>query len=340
MSTEPPTMSKTMSKRSQTRGAGRIDIGRFHVDLGSMGPIFAFAGMIIFFTVLAPSSFPSSGNVLSILNDQAVLAILAAGLTLVLLTGEFDLSVAALLGFSANFAAGLFSKSGLSPWLVVPLVLAVGAFVGFINGTITVKLRIPSLIATLATGIILDGLAQWYTGGAVISENIPTGFRQIARASIGPVVVAIPLMLVVAAILWAVLKYTPFGRYLHAIGGNRDAAEMSGIRVDKSIVMAFVIAGMCAALAGLLQLARDGSSNPSEGATFLLPAIAACFLGSATLRRGEFHIVGTIIGVYLIATAASGLFILGAPYWTPYLFSGFILIVATASSRLLSREKI
>ncbi len=319
---------------------GRKRTWRASVDLGSMGPVIAFGAMIILFTVLAPNAFPTSTNVLSILNDQAVLTILSCGMTLVLLTGEFDLSLAALLGFSANLAAGLFYKSGLSPYLVVPMVLLVGALVGWINGTITVRLRIPSLIATLATGIILDGLSQWYTGGAVISSGIPDTFRHLARATIGPVQVAIPLMIAVAVILWAVLKYTPFGRYLHGIGGNREAARMSGIRVDRQIVLAFVIAGVCASLAGLVELARNGASNPTEGATFLLPAIAACFLGSATLRRGEFHILGTVIGVYFIATASAGLFILGAPYWVPYLFSGCILIVATAMSRLLSRERL
>jgi ribose/xylose/arabinose/galactoside ABC-type transport system permease subunit len=135
------------------------------------------------------------------------------------------------------------------------------------------------------------------------------------------------------------LNYTVPGRYLHAIGSNRAAARISGIHVGRYLVMAFVVAGVCAAFAGVLQTARNGSATPTAGAPFLLPAYAAAFLGSTALRRGQFHIVGTVLGVYLIATGSAGFIILGAPFYTQQLFSGAVLLLATMGSRFLSRRR-
>lgn len=312
----------------------RIGVPR---DIGTWGPVIAFVLIIIIFSALKPTVFPTTGNALSILNDQAVLAILACGLTLVLLTGEFDLSAGSNLSFVGAVSAVLMANLGVPVWLAFPICLIAGTVVGWLNGVLIVYFGIPALIATLAVGTVLDGLTLMVTGGSVIYQGVPDSFIQLGRANFAGVSLPILFMVATAATLWALLKYTPAGRYLHAIGGNRDAARVSGIRVDRYIIFAFMVTGFFGAFAGMLQTARNASAHPTIGAAFLLPAFAAAFLGSATLRRGQFHIPGTVLGVYLIATAASGLFILGAPYWTQYLFSGLILIVATASSRFLTR---
>lgn len=308
-------------------------------DLGTWGPVIAFLLIIVVFSILAPTVFPTTGSALAILNDQAVLAILACGVTLVLLTGEFDLSAGSNLSFTGAISAVLMANLGVPVWLVLPLCLIAGALVGWVNGMLVVYFGIPALIATLAVATVLDGMTLWITGGSVIYQGIPEAFVQLGRAEVFGISLPILFMAITAVVLWAALKYTPAGRYLHAIGGNRDAARVSGIRVNRYVIFAFVVCGMFGAFAGMLQTARNASAHPTIGAAFLLPAFAACFLGSATLRRGEFHIPGTVLGVYLIATASSGLFILGAPYWTQYLFSGFILVIATASSRFLTRNR-
>jgi ribose transport system permease protein len=318
----------------QTRHSARIALPE---DIGTWGPVIAFVLLIVFFSVMSPDVFPTTGNILSILNDQAVLAIVASGMTVVLLAGEFDLSVGSNLSFTGALTAGLLTYVALPMAIVIPAMIGVGFFIGWFNGILVAYLRIPALIATLAVGTILDGLAIWYTGGNVIFEGMPKDFVSIGRTDVFGMQLPIIIMLAVALCLWAFLKFTPPGRYLHAIGGNREAATMAGIRVKRQVVLAFMVSGGCAGLAGVLQTARNASAHPSIGASFLLPAFAATFLGSATLSRGGFHIAGTILGVYLIATASSGLFILGAPYWTSYLFSGIVLILATASSRLLNR---
>jgi ribose transport system permease protein len=333
MQTEVPSIEPGRAKRKGGAGKGRIP------SLSTWGPIFAFALVIVVFGAISPDVFLSLPNFLSILNDQSVLAIMACGITVVLLTGEFDMSIAAIMTTSAVLSAGLVSKNGVPPLVAVVIVFVVGALIGLFNGYVVTRFRVPALIATLAVGSVLDGLVLAYTKGEVIFNGIPKSFTALGRTSVFGIQVPIIYMILVALALWALLKYTVAGRYLYAVGGNRNAARMSGIRVNRYVISAFVIAGACAALAGVIQAARNGSAQSSVGASFLLPSFAAAFLGSATLRRGEFHIGGTILGVYLIATGASGFFILGAPYWVQYVFSGIILLIATASSGLLTKNR-
>lgn len=322
-----------------TEKAGRAFLLRLRPrDIGTWGPVFAFIAVLVVFAVLQPSLFATQTNFFSILNDNAVLALLAFGLTPVLLTGEFDLSIASNMTLSGVLAAGLVAHQHLSTGEAVVIVLATGAAIGWINGLLVVYLRVHALIATLAVGSILDGFTFYYSKGNVIYEGIPHSFIQLGRASLGRFAAPTFYMVAVGLILWVFLNYTAGGRYLHAIGGSRDAARLSGIRVNRYVISAFVISGACAALAGIVQTGRNGSADPTGGLSFLLPAFAAAFLGSATLRRGEFHIIGTLLGVYLIATATSGFFMLGAPFYTQQFLSGGLLIFATASSRLLGNN--
>lgn len=307
------------------------------IDLGAWSPVIAFGVMFVLFAVLRPETFLTPNNLITVLNDQSVLAIAAAGLTVVLLTGEFDLSIAATMSISGVLSAGLVGSGLPSHWVVL-LVLIIGGAIGAINGLLVTTFRVPALVATLALASVVNGLTLWYTGGSVIFEGIPPEFLSFGRAAIGRIQTPIMFMVLISFLLWLILKYTALGRSLHAIGGNRDAARMSGIRVGRRVAITFIVAGFCAAFAGVLQAARNGSAIAFMGDPFLLPAFAAAFLGSVTLRRGEFHILGTIIGVYFVAFGSNGLFILGFPFWVEFVFSGLILIVATASSRALQKK--
>lgn len=311
---------------------------RRRVELGTSGPILAFAALIVLFALLTPASFLSTGTLFSIVNNQAVLAILACGLTVVLLAGEFDLSIGFTMTLTGALAAGLVAQTGLSEPVAILAALGVGAAVGLVNGLLVTAFSVPALIATLATGTIVEGLTLWYTGGETIFEGITGAFIDIGRWSFGELQAPAVYLLVIAAALWVFLRFTASGRYLHAIGGNRAAARISGIRVERYITAAFVLSGVCAAVAGVVLSARNGSAQPGSGTPFLLPAFAAAFLGSVTLRRGEFHIIGTVVGVYLIATGSTGFVLLGAPFFTQQLFSGAVLVLATAGSKVLSRR--
>ncbi|MGH2662940.1 MAG: ABC transporter permease [Actinomycetota bacterium] len=311
---------------------------RLFADIAPWGPVVAFALMFLAFGLLSGETFLTRANLLTVVNDQAVLAIVAFGLTVVLLTGEFDLSIGAMMSLAGALSAGFVAITGLPVGLAIVIVLAIGALIGLVNGVLVTLFRVPALVATIAMASVLDGITLWYTDGEVIFQGIPRGFIQIGRATVLGVQTPTVFLIAFAVILFMVLKYTATGRSIHAIGGNREAARMSGIRVSRYVILAFVVSGLCAAFAGLLQAARNGSAVAFMGNPFLLPAFAAAFLGSVTLRRGQFHILGTVIGVYFVAIGTNGLFILGFPFWVKFVFSGAILILATAGSRFLKRR--
>jgi ribose transport system permease protein len=307
-------------------------------DLGTWGPILFFIGLVVVFGIREPDTFLTMVNLKSILNDQAVLLIAACGLTVVLLCGEFDLSIAGIISISGALGAGLIAKQGLPIFVAIAVAILVGVATGAVSGILVTAFEIPSLIATLAIATILDGITLWYTNGETISQGVPDSFSRLGRDGIEGLAIPFLVGIAFAALLWFALRYTATGRFLHAIGGNREAARVSGIRVSRHVILAFMVSGGAAALAGVLLAARNASATPSAGLSFLLPAFAATFLGAATLRRGQFHIVGTFIGVYLIATGTTGLFLIGSPSWIQSVFSGAILILATAGARFLGRR--
>jgi ribose transport system permease protein len=304
-------------------------------DLGTWSPVIAFALVFVIFGTWKTNVFLTRQNLLTILNDNADLATMSFGLTVVLLTGEFDLSIGAIAGFSGFLSAGFIAHQGLATPESVVVVVLIGACIGWINGALIVYGRVNALIVTLAMSSILAGLTFYYSNGQVLYTGIPHSFDRLGLASVGQLSAPTFYMIAIGLLLWAMLRYTATGRYLHAIGGNREASRLSGIHVERRIIQAFIISGVCASIAGIAETARNTSADPTVGPSFLLPAFAAAFLGSATLRRGEFHIVGTAIGVFLIATATSGLFILGAPDYTSDFLSGGLLLAATAGTRLL-----
>jgi ribose transport system permease protein len=300
-------------------------------------PILFFICLIVGFGAAVPSVFLARGNLTSILNDGAILAILACGETVVLVTGEFDLSIAAAASFGGALAAVLITKAH---WPLMPVVLTVvtsGILTGVVNGVLVTAFDIPALIATIGVSSLLDGLTLWITGNTVIFTGFTEQFLKLGGWSAGDLQAPVFYLAGIAVFLAIALRYTATGRYLYAIGGNRAASRMSGIRVERLVVLAFVISGLLGALAGLVYTARQGSLTPQFGTGFLLPTFAAAFLGSVTLTRRSFHIVGTVIGVYLIETGTVGLLTVGGPAYTQQLFAGAVLILATIGARYRGR---
>jgi ribose transport system permease protein len=319
-----------------TPGAGAP--ARQYVDLGLWAPVLFFITLIIAFGIASPDTFLSTGNLQSILNNNAILAIIACGLTVVLLAGEFDLSVASAASFGGALGAVLVANKGLPTSVAIIAVVVAGVVIGVVNGTLVTYFQIPALIATLGVASILDGLTQLITNNEIIFEGFSQTFLDIAEWTLADVQAPVYYLAVVAVIMWLLLRYTATGRHLHAVGGNREASRMAGIRVDRHVTLAFVVSGLLGTVGGLIFTSRQGSLTPLFGTAFLLPAFAAAFLGSVTLRRGEFHILGTVIGVYLIGTGTTGLLIVGGPTYTQQLFAGAVLILATAGSRFFGRR--
>lgn len=303
------------------------------LDLGSTAPLIFFLGLIVLFGILEPDFFLSRENLTSILNNGAVTAILACGLTVVLVVGEFDLSVASAASFGGALAAILVTEQGIPLIFVVLIVIACGVLIGIFNGILVTKFDIPALIATIGVSSLLDGLTLWVTGNSVIFTGFTDAFVFLGSWRISSVQAPVFYLATIAIILGVMLRYTATGRHMYATGGNRAASRMSGIRVQRQVVLAFVISGVLGAIAGLVYTARQGSLTPLFATALLLPTFAAAFLGSVTLTRRKFHILGTILGVYLIETGTVGLLILGAPAFTQQLFAGAVLILATIGAR-------
>jgi ribose transport system permease protein len=328
----------SLIERTEKRSGWRHAVAR--LDLGALAPIIFFIFMIVVFGAAEPEYFLTSDNLTSILNNGAVTALIACGLTLVLIVGEFDLSIAAAASFGGGLAAVLISQAGWPLVPVVALVAASGVAIGLANGYLVTRFDMPALIATIGVSSILDGLTMWITGNSVIFTGFTDAFMALGGWRIGSVQAPVFYLVVFGGFLIVLLRYTSNGRHMYATGGNRAASRMSGIRVQRQIILAFVIAGLLGAMAGLIYTARQGSLTPLFGTAFLLPTFAAAFLGSVTLMRRKFHILGTILGVYLIETGTTGLLIMGAPAYTQQLFAGAVLILATIGSRFRGRRSV
>lgn len=303
------------------------------IDWGALAPVFFFIFLIVAFGIAEPTIFLSGENLASILNNGAVLAVLACGLTVVLAVGEFDLSIAAAASFAGALATILITQENLSVMVVVPVIIAVGVIIGLVNGILVTRYEMPALIATIGVSSLLDGLTLWVTGNSVIFSGFTDAFLFLGNWRIDSIQAPVFYLLVLGVILIITMRYTATGRHIYATGGNRAASRMSGIRVERQVINAFVIAAVLGCLGGLIYTARQGSLTPLFGASMLLPTFAAAFLGSVTLARRQFHVLGTVIGVYLIETGTTGLLILGAPAYTQQLFAGAVLILATIGAR-------
>jgi ribose transport system permease protein len=320
------------------RGVQSIHLRRQVFGLiAKYGTIIGMVLMIVVFSIAAPSYFFTLSNFVNILNQSSLTAIIAGGLTVAVIVGELDLSI----GFSASFAGvlvtGLMVYQKLSVPVAIGVVLSIGVLLGVVNGLIVAKLRVNSVIATLATGSIIVGINYAYSTGAPIASGVPDAFLNIALGAFFGIPNNIVIMVVVLICLWLLINRTESGQRIQAVGGNIEAARLSGIRVGRIKIFAFIVSAVCAAITGILLSSLIGSGTTTAADAYLLNAFAAVFLGSATLKDGEFHIPGTLVGVLIIGIGFNGLAIFGAPTFYQYLFQGAILIAAVALSTVARR---
>jgi ribose transport system permease protein len=323
-----------MTSTATQRPAARMVVAE---RIGRYGTIVALAGLVLVFSALRPEAFVQFATFVNILQQSAVLTVVAVGLTVCMVMFEFDLSVGYMASLGGVLATGFMAFAGF-PWPVaILLALAVGAIVGLVSGLVVTQLRVDAFIATLAMGTILVGLNFWYNGGGTISTGIPADFIQLGRVTL----LGLPLLVWIAAavcvVVWVLLNQTPVGRNMYAIGGNAEAARLAGIGVTRARVLAFMLSATCAALGGIMLSAQFGLGFPNGGDALLLQAFTANFLGAVTLRDGEFHVLGTVIGVLLLAVIFTGLTILGVPLYVQNWTQGALLIAAVALSGIVRR---
>jgi ribose transport system permease protein len=315
--------------------ANRIDWWRV---LGRYGAIFVLLAMIAVFVALEPDTFATKDNAINILNQSALTAIVAMGLTFPLVAGEFDLSIGYQASFGGVLVAGLIERSGLSIPLAILAVVAVAGVIGLTNGIIVTKVGVNALVTTLGVGTIVLGLNYAYTSGEPIALEHPESLIKLTFGTFLGVPYPIYVMLAMAVVLWVLLNRTSTGHAIQAVGGNAEAARLSGIRVDTVRVVAFVIAAVCAGLTGVLLSSMTGSGAVDGGDSYLLSAFAATFFGSAVLRDGQFHILGTLIGVFTVAVGFNAMALLGLDTYYQYLFQGTLLIFAVGVGTIARRR--
>lgn len=316
------------------------------------GAVFLLLAALIIGFSLAQPAFISINNLMSILQAVSVVAIIGAGVSVTLAINGFDLSVGAVAASSVMAASYLMIVLGLNAYQTVPLVLAFGALVGCANAFLIVKLKVPDLLATLATMFLLTGLQLIPTAGRSISVGLilPDGstatdkydpaFLTIGRSSLfGLIPLPVILMVIVAVILFILTERTRLGRLIYATGGNETAARLAGANVDRIKTFAYVLSGTLAALGGIIVAARVGRGDVSSGASLLMDSVAAALIGFAVLALRRPNVLGTVVGAVFVGVLLNGLTMLNAPYYTQDFIKGAVLVGALALTYGVARAK-
>jgi len=279
------------------------------------------------------AKFISMQNIMGLLRQISILWLLSSGLTFCMILNEFDLSIGEVAGLS-GVVVTILLLSSRSLFFSLLVTIIIGIAFGLANGLVTVKVRIPSFIVTLAMMSVALGFNYFLTRGRPVYGNFPVSFAFIGRGYLGgiPVPVIISLGVLIGGIIF--MSKTTHGRYMYAIGGNIVAARHSGIKVNQYRVFGMTLSGLCAALGGIVLASRLGSGQPTAGSGYLLDAFAACFLGTATLKRGVANLPGTFIGVILIGMLSNGLTMNAVPYYYEYIIKGLVVIGAVSISSI------
>ncbi|RHW42588.1 ribose ABC transporter permease [Neobacillus notoginsengisoli] len=303
-------------------------------QISKLGPLIGLVILILILAVVSPS-FLTLNNVFNVLRQVSINALIAFGMTFVILTGGIDLSVGSILALSSALTAGMLA-SGMDPVLAVLIGLLAGAAMGALNGLIITKGKVAPFIATLATMTIFRGLTLVYTDGRPITGlSDSTLFELMGRGYLGWIPVPVIWMLVTYCILYFILKKTTFGRRVYAIGGNEEASILSGIRADRIKFWVYSITGTLSALAGIILASRLNSAQPTAGATYELDAIAAVVLGGTSLSGGRGWIFGTLVGALIIGVLNNGLNLMNVSSFYQQVVKGGVILLAV----LLDRKK-
>lgn len=306
--------------------------------LGQVGvPVVAIL-LVVVFSIIA-DNFLSVDNFKTIASDAALPAIVAIGLTLCLAAGEFDLSLTGVAGLATVTAAQLLSPMNLTTISAILIVLGVGVAIGIINGFLVGYIGLPALIVTIAVGAILNGAQYVVTDSQQIYGGFPEGLVSFCRGSIGPVPNLAIIALVVAVLAWLTLEHSTLGRHVRAVGGNPVAARIAGINNARVKLYVFILSAGLTTLAGFLFAGKQTTAYPLSGLDVLLPSFAACFIGAAMFKIGEFNVPGTIVGVVIATVTSNGLILMSVPAYASYFFQGAILLAAILFARLVSTER-
>lgn len=299
------------------------------------GLLISFVILVLAVALFTPN-FLTATNLINVLRQSAIIGLIAIGSTFVITGGGFDISVGSTLALCAALVLGF---QQWMPWqLAVPLVIAIGGLIGFVNGWLTAKIGIVAIITTLGTMTILRGLTYIYTGGYPIVGQSES-FRVLGSGYIGPVPVPVFIFLLMVVVWQFVLKKTKLGRYTCAVGGNKESARLSGVPVDYYQIMTFVVGGIMAAMAAIIYASRLNSATPLAGQGYELDAIAATVIGGTSVAGGRGTVVGTLIGVLLLTIVNNMFNLLGVAVYIQYVIKGVIILTVVGVDSYSRKEK-
>ena len=295
---------------------------RPHMDFGGavreIGVFVALIIMVIIFALIDPS-YVTVGNFVDIVKQATINGILAITFAIVIV------------------AVGQLTVMGIPPLAAIAAGAVLGTFMGSINGLLVTKMRLQPFIATLGTMSVFRGIAYVVTGGWPVL-NIPDAYRKSLGAKvIGDVPISIFVLFAIAVIAHILLKKTRFGNYLFAVGGNEEAAKLSGVNVDRTKILAYSMCGFCVAFAGMIMLANLGTGEPATGQGYELDAIAASAIGGTRMAGGKGSILGTFLGALLLAALKIGLIITGVSTFWQYIVTGIIIVIAAYFEEIQSK---
>ncbi|MFC9761047.1 ABC transporter permease [Rhodococcus jostii] len=337
--TSVPGASKPPSTRVDTPRARFLD-GNAVKQLAQLGPVVALILLVAFFSVQAPN-FITANNLTNVLQQVSITAIAAVGATVVILVAGIDLSVGSIVALTGSVAALYLQHATLSTGMAagaaiaITLVAAIGC--GLLNGILVTVAKVPAFIATLATLTALRGIALLITDSYPISIN-NSAFTQIGIGKVGPVPVPVVIMGVTFAVGYVILHRLKIGRRIYAVGGNKEAARLSGIRVSRVLLFAFVFAGFCAGVASLILSAKLSSGQPAGSVGFELDVIAAVVVGGTSLFGGRGRLAGTFLGALVIAVLGNGLTLMNVPFYWQQIVTGAVVVAAVVLDRVTRGE--
>lgn len=304
-------------------GPSRLEVARKASVLVGFGLLFAV------FSALT-ASFYSPANLIDIVLQSSVNGTIAVGMTLVIMTRGIDLSVGSIVGVSSMVAADMLAH-GVA--VGIGAGLGVGLLCGLINGVLIARIKLPDFIVTLGTLSIFRGAALIYTNGQPI-YGIPPGFRAIFAGNLLGLPTPVIIVVFLAIGFWALVRFTALGEQIVAVGGNEEAAHLSGIAIARVKITVYAISGLLSAVAGMILVARIGAAEPIGGNGFELQAIGAAVIGGASLFGGEGNPLGALIGALMLGALQNGLTLLNVPSFWQYVASGAVVILAVFADQI------
>ncbi len=274
---------------------------------------------------LASPAFATRENLMNVVRQAALLTMLGMGMTMVIITGGIDLSVGSVLALTSCLAAGLIKSHQTAMWGVL-LALGVGLMCGLLNGLMVAKVKLPPFVATYGLQWVARGIAYIFMSGRII-YGFGRGFRFLATGYLAGIPMPVVFMVAIYILFFFLMHYTTFGRSVYAVGSNRKAAELSGLKVDRTIISVYALNGLLVAFVGLLFISRLNAAEPQIGETFALEAIAATLIGGTPFSGGEGGVTRTLIGALILSLLSNGMNLLGvSSFWQPTVLGATIVL--------------